>query len=170
MDLSPFYIWLKLIHVLAALALVLAHGASAAVAFKLRGERDRIRIAALVDLSNAYLNAFYLALVTVLAAGILTGIGAGYWTSGQLWIWASLIVFVAIIVGMYALAMPYFRDVRHGLGMATFQDVRQGIAPPPPLDDRELADLLGSNRPMAVAAVGLVGIVLLVYLMVIKPF
>lgn len=170
MDLAPFFVWLKLIHVLAALALVLAHGASAAVAFKLRGERDRVRIGALVDLSNAYLNAFYLALVVVLLAGILAGIGAGYWTNGQLWIWASVIVFVAIVVGMYALAMPYFRDVRHALGMATFEDVRRGIAPPSPAADGELAALLASRRPMAVAAVGLGGIVLLVYLMVLKPF
>lgn len=170
MDLAPFFIWLKLIHVLAALALVLTHGASAAVAFKLRSERDRVRIGALIDLSNAYLNAFYLALVVVLAAGILAGIGAGYWTSGQLWIWAALIVFVAIIVAMYALAMPYFTDVRHALGMATFRDIGQGIAPPLPADDHELAALLASSRPMAVAAVGLVGIVLLVWLMVTKPF
>ena len=170
MDLAPFFIWLKLIHVLAALALVLTHGASAAVAFKLRGERDRVRIGALVDLSNAYLNAFYLAFVVVLGAGILTGIGAGYWTSGQLWIWASLIAFFAIVVGMYALATPYFRDLRHALGMATFQDMRQGIAPPPPAGDHELAALVTSGRPVAVAAVGLLGIVLLVYLMVVKPF
>jgi hypothetical protein len=170
MDLGPFVIWLKFIHVLGALALVLTHGASAAVAFKLRGERDRVRIGALVDLSNAYLNAFYLAFVIVFAAGILTGIGAGYWTSGQLWIWASLIVFIAIVIGMYALAMPYFRDLRRALGIATFQDVRAGIAAPPPADDRELAALLASSRPMWVAAVGLVGIVLLVYLMVVKPF
>jgi hypothetical protein len=170
MDLAPFYLWLKLIHVLGALGLVLAHGASAAVAFKLRTERDRARIGALVDLSNAYLGMFYLALVTVLLAGILTGIGAGYWTSGQLWIWVSLVVFIAIIVGMYGLAMPYFRDVRHALGMATYEDVRKGIGPPPPADDGQLAQLLTSGRPMAIAAVGLIGIVVLVYLMVVKPF
>ncbi|MBI3748237.1 MAG: hypothetical protein HY262_05275 [Chloroflexi bacterium] len=170
MDLGPLFVWLKLVHVLAALALVLAHGASAAVAFKLRGERDRLRIGALIDLSSAYLNAFYLALVVVLVAGILAGISAGYWTSGQLWIWASVIVFVAVIVGMYALAMPYFRDVRHALGMATFQDVQRRIGAPPPAGDDELAALLTSGRPMAIAAIGTGGIVLLVYLMVLKPF
>jgi hypothetical protein len=30
--------------------------------------------------------------------------------------------------------------------------------------------MLASSRPMAVAAVGLIGVVLLVYLMMIKPF
>lgn len=170
MDLGPLLIWLKFIHVLAALALVLAHGASAAVAFKLRRERDRVRIGALVDLSGASLSLFYLALLVVLVAGILAGIAGGYWTSGMLWIWVSLIVFVVIVAGMYALASPYFRDVRHAIGTPTMIDIRRGVEAPPALDDRGLDQLLMSSRPMAVAAVGLVGIVLLVYLMVIKPF
>jgi hypothetical protein len=170
MDLAPFLIWLKLIHILAALALVLAHGASTAVAFKLRGERDRVRIQALVDLSNAYLNAFYLAFTVVLIAGILSGIAGGYWTSGQLWIWASLIVFFATAIGMYLLASPYFETIRHAVGIATFNDIRKGLEPPSPLGDGELAVLLASRRPIPIAAVGLGGIVLLVYLMVIKPF
>ena len=170
MDLGPYVIWLKLIHVLAALALVLAHGASAAVLFKLRSERDRVRIGALVDLSSASLFLFYLALLVVLVAGILSGIGGGYWTGGQLWIWASLVIFFVIMGGMYGLASPYFRDVRHAIGAATMLDVRRGIAPPPPISEGELADLLTSGRPIAVAAIGLIGIVALVYLMVVKPF
>jgi hypothetical protein len=170
MDLAPLLPWLKLVHVLGALALVLVHGASAAVAFKLRGERDRVRIGALIDLSNAYLNVFYLALVVVLIAGILAGIAGGYWTGGQLWIWASLILFFAIVIGMYALAAPYYQDVRHAVGIATYNDLRKGLEQPPPLGDPELASLLTSRRPVSVAAVGLGGIVLLAYFMVIKPF
>jgi hypothetical protein len=170
MDLAPYYVWLKLLHVLGALGLVLAHGASAAVTFKLRGERDRVRIGALVDLSNAYLNAFYLAFAVVFIAGILTGISGAFWTSGQLWIWVALVVFVAIVVAMYALAVPHFQELRHALGVRTFQDIRKGLDAPPPASDAELIQLLRSNRPIWVAAVGLIGIVLLVYLMVVKPF
>ena len=170
MDFAPLLIWLKLVNILGALALVLAHGASAAVGFKLRGERDRVRIGALIDLSNAYLNTFYLALAVVLIAGILTGIAGGYWTSGQLWIWASLILFLAIVVGMYMLATPYYQEVRHAVGIATYNDLRKGLEPPPPLGDRELASLLSSRRPISISAVGLGGILLIVYLMVVKPF
>jgi hypothetical protein len=170
MDLAPLLIWLKLIHVLGAFGLVLAHGASVAVAFKLRGERDRIRIQALVELSNAYLNAFYLALVVVLVAGILAGIAGGYWTDGQLWLWASLVVFFAMIIGMYVLAAPYYEAVRHAVGLATFNDLRKGLDPPPPIEEGELAVLLASPRPIYIAALGLGGVALLVYLMVIKPF
>lgn len=170
MDLAPFLVWLKLLHILGALGLLLAHGASAAVSFKLRGERDRVRIQALLDLSGASLNAFYLAFAVVLFAGILTGIAGGYWTSGQLWIWASLILFVATVVAMYVLASSWFASVRHAVGVATLQDIRKGLQPPPPLEDEELAALLTSRRPLTIAAVGLGAIVLLVYLMVLKPF
>jgi hypothetical protein len=170
MDLAPYLVWLKLVHVLGALALLLAHGASAAVALKLRGERDRTRIEALVDLSSASLGAFYVALLVILVAGILAGVAGGYWTSGMLWIWASLIVFFVVLVAMYAMASPYFRDVRHAIGAATMMDRRRGVAPPPALAAGELDALLGSSRPLVVAAVGLIGIVLLVYLMVVKPF
>jgi hypothetical protein len=54
--------------------------------------------------------------------------------------------------------------------MATLMDIRRGVAPPPALGDRELDELLSSSRPMATAAVGLIGIVVLVYLMMVKPF
>jgi hypothetical protein len=54
--------------------------------------------------------------------------------------------------------------------MATMIDIRRGETPPPPVDDTALAELLGSSRPMVVAAIGLIGIVVLVYLMTVKPF
>ena len=43
--------WLIFLHVLAVLTFFLAHGASAAMAFKLRKERDFGRIRAMLDLS-----------------------------------------------------------------------------------------------------------------------
>ena len=84
----------------------------------------------------------------------------------MLWIWASLVVFVVILVGMYAMASTYFRDVRHAIGAPTMIDIRRGVEPPPALGDPELDRLLMSGRPTAVAAIGLIGIGLLVYLTV----
>lgn len=45
------YHWIVFLHVLAAFAYLMAHGAAANVAFKLRGKTSRERIAALLDLS-----------------------------------------------------------------------------------------------------------------------
>ena len=47
------YPWVVFLHVLSAFGFLLAHGASAAVMFKVRGEQDRARLHALLDLSNA---------------------------------------------------------------------------------------------------------------------
>jgi hypothetical protein len=170
MDLSPLRPWLTLVHVLGVLAFVLLHGASAAVAFKLRGERDRVRIQALLELSNAYLNWMYLALLGLLLGGILSGIAAGFWTSGDLWIWASLALFISMLVAMYVIATPYFDELRHAVGLATFNDVRKKLEPPPPASDEELARLLASPRPAQTAVVGLGGIAVIAWLMMMKPF
>ncbi len=47
------YRWIVFVHVGAALVFMLAHGASASVAFRLRRERDVARLSALLDLSGA---------------------------------------------------------------------------------------------------------------------
>lgn len=170
MDLSPWLPLLRLVHVLAAFAFVLVHGASAMVAFKLRGERDRTRIQALLELSNAYLNWFYGAFGVLLLAGILSGIAGGYWTSGQFWLWASLGLLVAIMVAMYLIATPHFDALRHALGLPTFNDVSKKLTPPAPASDADLARLLGSTRPIQASAIGIGGIAIIVALMMLKPF
>lgn len=170
MDLTPWLSLLRLVHVLAAFGFVLVHGASAMVAFKLRREQDRTRIQALLELSNAYLNWLYVALLVLLVAGILSGIAGGYWTSGRYWLWASLGLLVAIVVAMYVIAAPHFEALRHALGMPTFNDVRNKQAPPPPATDEDLARLLESSKPIQTAAIGIGGIAIIVALMMLKPF
>ena len=59
MPLNDAYSWVKFVHVLAVLGFLAAHGASVSVAFKLRGERERDRISAVLDFSWAYLKAMY---------------------------------------------------------------------------------------------------------------
>lgn len=170
MDLSGLRPWLVLAHVLGVLGFVLVHGASAVVAFRLRSERDPVRVRVLLELSNAYLNWAYGALTIVLASGILAGIAGGWWTSGRLWLWVSVGLLVAILAGMYSLATPYFDALRHAVGLATFQDVRAHRDPPPPATEAALATLLDSRRPALVALIGLGGIGLITGLMVLKPF
>lgn len=170
MDLAPYLPMLRLVHVLAAFAFVLVHGASAMVAFKLRGERDRTRIRALLELSNAYLNWLYVALGVLLLAGILSGIAGGYWTSGRYWLWASLGLLIAILVAMYVIATPHFDALRHAIGMPTFNDVQKKQDPPPPANDADLARLLDSSKPIQSAVIGIGGIAIIVALMMLKPF
>jgi hypothetical protein len=170
MDLRPFDPWFVLLHILGVFGFLIAHGASVAVAFRLRSERDPARIKALLELSNAYLNAMYGGLTVLLVFGILAGISGAWWTSGKLWIWAAVVLLVLIAVGMYVVALPFFNNVRHAVGLATYDDVRKGLQPPEPASASQLEALLASSAPMTTAVIGLGGLAIIAWLMVLKPF
>jgi NADH:ubiquinone oxidoreductase subunit 2 (subunit N) len=162
------YPWWKFLHIAGAFGFVLAHGASAAVAFKLRTERSRERVRALVELSSYTLSVFYGSFVLLLGAGIVAGFLGKWWGFG--WIWTSLALLLAITVLMYLLATPYYDRVRIAVGVPTYQQKKKGIAPGPEAKDEELATLLSSPRPVVVALIGAVGLLIIVWLMVLKPF
>jgi hypothetical protein len=170
LDLAPWLQLLSFVHVLGVLAFVLFHGVSAVAALQLRRERDRARITWLVDLSASMLVWGWMALVVVLLAGILAGIAGGWWTSGRLWIWVSLGIFLAVTVLMTPVASSYMEAVRHAVGLPSIQDRRKKREPPPPASDAELATVLDSRRPVVAAVIGIAGIVVLIWLMAYKPF
>ena len=170
MDLTPLLPWLNLIHVLGVMAFILVHGASGLMSLKVRRERDRARIIAMVELSSSFLNWAWLALAVVFFGGILAGIAGGWWTSGRLWIWASLLIFIAITVLMTPLAGAYMEGVRHAVGLASVQDKRKKLEAPPPASDEELERVLMSSKPVAAAVIGVTGITVLTWLMMMKPF
>jgi hypothetical protein len=170
MDLAPLRPVLNLVHVLAVMAFLLVHGASALVALKVRTERDPTRIRALLELSSSYQLWAWVALAVLFVAGILAGIAGGWWTSGQLWLWASLGVFVGVTVLMTPIPTAYLNDVRHAVGLPTYDDQRKRREPPPPASEEELVRVLRSNRPIVGAAIGLGGIAILTWLMMMKPF
>jgi hypothetical protein len=170
MDLSPYRSWLLLFHILSVFGFLLLHGVSVVVAFRLRAERDRTKIAAYLELSNWYLNAMYTALTLVLVSGILAGIAGAWWTAGRLWIWASVVVLVLLAIAMPLMGTRWFDALRHAVGLPTFADNRSKTAPPPAASDAELSALLASPRPIQLAVVGLGGLVILAWLMVLKPF
>jgi hypothetical protein len=160
-----FYPWVVFAHVLAAFLFILAHGASAIVSYRVRAERDPTRIAALLDLSASSLGLMYGSLGLLLLAGIAAGIMGNWFSKG--WIWAAIGVLVVVSVLMYVTATTYYAGIRRGLGQ-----VRPGSREPAPepLPADQLLALLDSRRPDAIAAIGVIGLVVLLWLMVVKPF
>src|SRR3954468_21412272 len=96
------YRWIVFLHILSALIFFMAHGTSAAMAFRLRHERELARIRAILDLSDAMLPVAYFALLVVVLAGIAAGIMAGWFVMG--WIWAALVLLVVLWIGMHVYA------------------------------------------------------------------
>jgi hypothetical protein len=154
------YSWVVFLHVAGVFGFLLAHGVSVAVLFRLRTERERERISTLIELSSSSMTGFYASIVVLLTAGIIAGFIGNWWRMG--WIWVSLGLFIAIAVAMYPLATAYFRQLRRAIGLRA--------SGAPMASDEELDELLASGRPLVIAAVGFGGLLLILWMMIFKPF
>jgi hypothetical protein len=162
-----WYPWVVLLHVVGAFGFVFAHGASAFAAFRIRGERDPARVAALLDLSATSLGLMYVSLVLLLIGGITAGFMGNFW--GSLWLWIAIGVLVLVIGAMYPMGSLHYANVRRAVGQKAYGDAKDA-SPPEPLSGPELEALLSSSRPFALAAVGGIGLLVIIWLMVMKPF
>ena len=154
------YPWVVFLHVAGAFGFLLAHGVSVAVLLRLRSERERDRITTLIELSATSMTAFYASILVLLGAGILAGFMGSWWR--MLWIWVALGLFVAIAAAMYPLASGFFRRIRTAVG------TRPSGAPV--ASDEEIDELLASGRPILIAIIGFGGILVILWLMILKPF
>jgi uncharacterized membrane protein len=137
-----------------------SHGVSAAMALRLRHERNPDRIRVMLQISNSSLSVFYVSVVLLLGGGIWAGFNGSWW--GQGWIWVALGLFLANLIFMYALPAPYYKRIRE---VMTIEESGSSAVSPPQLDA-----MLRSNVPLIVVVVGLASILFIAYLMVIKPF
>ena len=167
MDLTPYIGWIIFLHVAGSFAFVAGHGVSMFVAFRLRKERDRSRIAGLLDLSAGSLILAGVGLLVLLASGIVAGIVLG--SFGRLWIWVSLILLIVIALAMTPLGITYYSRIRAGIGQRT-RGMKEADPDPVPVSDAELATLLDSRRPETLLLLGGGGFLVVLWLMMFRPF
>jgi hypothetical protein len=161
------YEWLVLLHVAGAFLFVISHGASAWVVVALRRERDPARIRALADLSSTSLTTAYVGLLLLLIGGIWAGISRDWFRFG--WIWAALGLFIVIAVAMYAIATPYFKRLRLALGQRVM-GMPKNAPEPTAAPDGDIAAIAATAPANTLVAVGLGGLLVILWLMVVKPF
>lgn len=161
------YLWIVFLHVLAAFAYLMAHGAAANVAFKLRGETSRERIAALLDLSSMAFNLMYLALLVILVAGIALGFMGDWWSS--VWIWLVLVLIIVKVVAMFMVGSRSLTQLRKAAGLPYFEGMKSHPALPPSSPE-EIAESAASINPIPIAAIGFGGLAIMLWLMMFKPF
>lgn len=160
------------VHVASILLFFILHGVSMAVAFTLRRERDPKRIAALLDLSAWALGLPAIVTVSVgFFAGIVAGVMGGWWTAA--WFWASLVIFVVVAVAMTPMAASRLRAVRTAVGAPTRTATGAAVVDPagePASDPSELGRLLDAWNPVPIAVIGLGAFLVILWLMMFKPF
>lgn len=154
------YNWWKFLHVAGVLAFVLFHGVSIVVALRLRKERDRARIAGLLQLSGSSVLGMYVGLGWLTVFGTVAGIEGGSWNDG--WFWLAIVILVIVVAEMSAVARPYYQRVKEAV------EVRpSGV---PRKSDEELDEILRSRVGLANTWIGFGALVLIAWLMIFKPF
>ena len=154
------YNWWKFLHVAGVLAFVLFHGVSSVAALRVRKERDRARIATLLQFSGSSLLGMYVSLGWLIAFGVVAGIQGGYWNDG--WFWIAIGLLVAVTAEMSMVARPYYQRVKEAV------EVRpSGV---PRRSDEELEEILRARVALWNAIFGFVVLATIAWLMIFKPF
>jgi Cupredoxin-like domain len=153
------YQWWVFMHLAGVFGLLVSHGVSVAVTFRLRAERDPARALTLLEVSSSTITAFYVSLAVLLLGGIVAAFDGKLWGYG--WIWASLATLAAVIVAMYALARPYYQRIRF---VATA--LAEGSHA---VTSEQFQKLLKAPQTLSIAGIGFAGLAVILYLMLFKP-
>jgi hypothetical protein len=156
------YQWLVFLHLVGVFGFLLAHGASAMVSFRLRAESEINAIRALLNLSSSALLAASVSLLVLLIGGIGAGFVGHWWTFG--WIWTALGVFTVMWAVMSAFSGRALRRVRVAVGITEPGHVKEPGTP------TEIAAALAAANPWVGLLTGGAGLLLILWLMLFKPF
>jgi hypothetical protein len=167
------YQWVVFAHVLAVFGFLIAHGASAAIIFRLRTVRDLAQVRLLLDLSRRANGVANACLMVLIVAGVAAGFMGGWW--GRYWIWAALGTLILLNVAMFAIGSGPLTRVRQLIDPEEAPDMKRQPARAPreatdvPVE-QELADLLAATRPLLLTVIGGGGLAIILWLMMFKPF
>ena len=91
---------------------------------------------------------------------------------GRLWPWTSIGVLIVVAAAMALIGTGHFRRLRQlvGASISPGQARRLPPVPDPETAARELSLRLRSRRPELLAAIGGGGLLIVIWLMVLKPF
>lgn len=167
MDLTPYVGWIVFLHVLGAFMFVAGHGVSMFVVFQVRRETDRAKLTALLDLSGWSLGVAGIGLLILFVSGIVAGIVLNSW--GQTWLWVALALFIVIAILMTPVGGTYLRNLRLAVGQPP-RGAKPDDPPPVPATDAQLAALQASRKPEVLLVLGAGGFMVILWLMMFRPF
>ena len=159
--------WLIFLHVLSAFTFFLAHGASVAMAFKIRSETNFERIRALLDLSGSTIGVMSIAFVVMGVTGLILPFMLKLWRTG--WIWTSIVLIVIVIVQMGVISERRYKPLRRLVGLPYMVGGKQFPAEEP-ASQEEVEEHLKKLKIGELVGVGYVIPMIVLWLMMFKPF
>ena len=130
--------------------------------YAIRRERDRGKVLALISVSGQAIVPMYISIAAIVVFGVLLWVKLNaVYGLGTTWLWISVVVLIATTGLMSATAKPYFARVKEACQLRP-----SGV---PRVSDEELAEVLTSARAHLISAIGVIGLLVIVYMMVFKP-
>jgi hypothetical protein len=159
--------WLMFLHVLSALTFFLAHGTSAAMAFRVRQETDFARIRAMLDLSESTIEIMFVSFLAMGLTGVVLPFFFRIWDKG--WVWVSILLMVFVFVWMVWMNERAYKTLRKLVGLPYRQGSKEYPAQPP-ASAEEVAALLKKTSVTGLIVVGYLIPAFVLWLMIFKPF
>jgi uncharacterized membrane protein len=158
--------WLLFIHVLSAITFFLAHGASAAMIFRIRKETNLDRIRAMLDLSGAPTMLYMISFVLLVLSGVVMTFQLRLWTKG--WIWLSILLIAFVFFWMVRISEPY-KQLRRLVGLPYMVGNKEQPAETP-ASNEEIAEHMSRLDVKPSVIVGYVLPAIVLWLMFFRPF
>lgn len=161
------YPWIVFIHVASAFSFFLVHGAAAMMSLRLPHERKLERVRALLDLSVSTVRLLQISGILLLLSGFAAASMGHWWSKG--WLWLSLILTVGISVWMGRFIRLGYNNLRKAVGLPYFEGTR--LQPPAePISEAQLAGIFQHAQPQRMAFISYAIVLIIVWLMMFKPF
>jgi hypothetical protein len=122
---------------------------------------DRDRIFDRAEISRRATLPMYLSLAVLLVFGVVAGVADEWFTGNAAWLWASIIILLVVTALMSLVATAFMRSVREATTRWADGSYR--------LDDDQLKALLDGPQVALSTAIGGVGLMVILWLMVYKP-
>lgn len=156
-------------HVASVVAFLLFHGATASVMFAMKRAPENEQIKGLLAVRKRIENWWGIPMMLLLITGVALAFMGRWW--GHAWVWISIGLFVVILFAMSGFGRLYLDRIAHAI------DPDQNSSPMKNEDrggvkatQDELATLLRRGRPAMLSVIGIVGLALILWLMMFKPF
>src|ERR671923_930619 len=131
--------WLIFLHILGALTFFMAHGTSAAMAFKIRKETNFARIGAMLDLSWSTMVLMGVSFLIMGLTGIILPFMIHIWN--RIYIWLSIVMMLFVFIYMAMFNETHYKELRRLVGLP-YMKGNKILPAEPPSNPEEVAALL----------------------------
>jgi hypothetical protein len=159
-----FYPWIVYLHLFAAFVYMLVHGVEAAVMWHFSREADPERSLTFFN-SLPRLTLLRVVFAWLVISGLVAGFMVPWWRQG--WMWTSLAILIVMGVLMNRFGNAYFNQIARTAGGAIHEKNHETNAH---TGLEAFHKARRSWHPPGVTVIGLVGLGLILWLMMFKPF